>query len=122
MEKAKPISSAAMIEAWEQQDLCKSQMLDWMTQYDVFICPASNKPAQPIDREKESPENTTGWPYTGVFNCTGWPVVVVRCGSSADGKLPIGLQIVAAPWREDICLAVASYLESQSGGWKKPNL
>jgi amidase len=75
-----------------------------------------------LHREKEPPENTSGWPYTGVFNCTGWPVVVVRCGSSADGKLPIGLQIVAAPWREDICLAVASYLESQSGGWKKPPL
>ena len=61
-----------------------------------------------------------GWPYTGVFNCTGWPVVVVRCGSSADGKLPIGVQVVAAPWREDLCIAVASYLESRSGGWKRP--
>lgn len=120
MAKAVPISSAAMVEAWEQQDLCKSQMLDWMKNYDVFICPASNKPAQPIDRAGDPAENTTGWPYTGVFNSSGWPVVVVRCGSSADGKLPIGLQIVAAPWREDICIAVASYLESQSGGWKKP--
>jgi amidase len=120
MATAVPISSAAMVEAWEQQDLCKSQMLDWMKSYDVFVCPASNKPAQLIDREREPPENNSGWPYTGVFNCTGWPVVVVRCGSSADGKLPIGLQVVAAPWREDICIAVASYLESQSGGWKKP--
>lgn len=122
MATAVPISSAEMVEAWEQQDLCKSQMLAWMKNYDVFICPASNKPAQPIDREGGDPANNnmTGWPYTGVFNCSGWPVVVVRCGSSADGKLPIGLQIVAAPWREDICIAVASYVESQSGGWKKP--
>jgi amidase len=121
MDSAKPISTAAMVEAWEQQDLCKSQMLDWMKSYDVFICPAANKPAQPIDAtERNGNNNTDGWPYTGVFNCTGWPVVVVRCGSSADGKLPIGLQVVAAPWREDLCIAVASYLESQSGGWKKP--
>jgi amidase len=34
--------------------------------------------------------------------------------------LPIGVQVVAAPWREDICLAVAGYLEGKSGGWKKP--
>jgi amidase len=120
MATAVPISSAAMVEAWEQQDLCKSQMLNWMKNYDVFICPTSNKPAQLIDGKGSSNNATTGWPYTGVFNCTGWPSVVVRCGSSADGKLPIGLQIVAAPWREDICIAVASYLESQSGGWKKP--
>jgi amidase len=107
------------------QDDAKSRMLDWMKAYDVFICPTGNKPAQPIDQEGGGGGGGGGgagggWPYTGVFNCTGWPVVVVRCGSSADGKLPIGLQVVAAPWREDLCIAVASYLESQSGGWKRP--
>jgi len=121
MATAVPISSAEMVQAWEQQDLCKSQLLSWMKNYDVFICPTSGQPAQPIDRQASAPNNTpSGWPYTGVFNCTGWPVVVVRCGSSADGKLPIGLQVVAAPWREDIAIAVAGYLESRSGGWKRP--
>ncbi|SEP75838.1 amidase [Solimonas aquatica] len=124
MGKATPISSAAMVEAWEQHDLAKSRMLEWMKNYDVFICPTAGKPAQPIDQEGagggggSSPGG--GWPYTGVFNSTGWPSVVVRCGSSADGKLPIGLQVVAAPWREDLCLAVAAFLEQQSGGWKRP--
>jgi amidase len=84
----------------------------------------ANKPAQVIDVDPATAAGFggpgTGWQYTGVFNSTGWPVVVVRCGSSADGKLPIGVQVVAAPWREDICLAVASYLESKSGGWKRP--
>jgi amidase len=123
---AKPLSAAEMVEAWEKHDLCKSRMLDWIKSYDVFLCPVANKPAQPIDQEAppggEMPGGGAdgGWPYTGVFNCTGWPVVVVRCGSSADGKLPIGVQVVAAPWREDLCIAVAGYLESRSGGWKKP--
>jgi amidase len=122
-----PLSSAAMVEAWEKQDECKARLLEWMTQYDVFICPTNAKPAQLIDVEGGGGggggRNTDGgWPYTGVFNCTGYPVVVVRCGSSADGKLPIGLQIVAAPWREDIAIAVASALEQQSGGWKRPPL
>jgi amidase len=119
-----PISSAAMVEAWEKQDEAKSRMLAWMKSYDVFICPTSGRPAQPIDVEGGATGGGAGagggWPYTGVFNCTGWPVVVVRCGSSADGKLPIGLQVVAPPWREDVCIAVASYLESKSGGWQKP--
>jgi amidase len=98
-------------------------MLGWMKSHDVFICPVAGKPAQPIDQDGGTTPTGgpgSGWPYTGVFNCTGWPVVVVRCGSSADGKLPIGVQVVAAPWREDLCLAVASYLESRSGGWKRP--
>ena len=97
-------------------------MLDWMKSYDVFLCPVSGKPAQPIDAEPGTGFGGPGggWQYTGSFNSTGWPATVVRCGSSADGKLPIGLQVICAPWREDISLAVASYLESKSGGWQKP--
>jgi len=119
-----PISSAEYVQAWEQQDLGKSQMLAWMKNYDVLVCPVSGKAAQPIDAEPGGGWGGpgSGWQYTGVFNSTGWPVVVVRTGTSADGKLPIGVQVIAKPWREDICLAVASYLESKSGGWKKPEL
>jgi len=47
----------------------------------------------------------------------GWPAAVVRCGTAATG-LPIGVQIVAPPWREDIALAVAARLEIEFGGWK----
>ncbi|WP_245586102.1 amidase [Solimonas soli] len=128
MAKAKPLSSADLIKAWQEHDAAKSEMLEWMKGYDVFLCPVAGKAAQPIDQEVDpaaaaaaaggGPGN--GWPYTGIFNSTGWPVVVVRCGSSADGKLPIGVQVIAAPWREDICLAVAAHLESKSGGWRKP--
>jgi amidase len=126
IKEAKPLSAPELAAAWEQHDECKSRMLAWMTSYDVFLCPVNAKPAQPIDAEAGSGGGGggggpgAGWPYTGVFNSTGWPVVVVRCGSSADGKLPIGVQVVAAPWREDICIAVASFLESKSGGWQKP--
>jgi amidase len=47
--------------------------------------------------------------------------VVVRCGTSADG-LPIGVQVVARPWREDVALAAAHYLEVMFGGWERPLL
>jgi amidase len=125
MATATPLTTAELAEAWEKHDEAKSRMLDWMKGYDVFICPTAARPAQPIDAEATTPGGAggggaSGFANTSTFNCTGWPVVVVRCGSSADGKLPIGLQVVCAPWREDICLAVASYLEAKSGGWQKP--
>lgn len=133
-----------LVEAWEQHDEAKSRLLDWMQAYDVYLCPANGEPAGVIDRKsgnsaaksarpsaaaafgpatkntKKSSRSNDGFPSKGTFNSTGWPVVVVRCGTSADGKLPIGVQIVGQPWREDVCLAVASYLESRSGGWQRP--
>jgi amidase len=125
MQTTKPISSASMIETWKRHDEVKSSLLAWMRNYDVFVCPVGAQAArlidQPLVEEAESPAGTT-WPYTGVFSSAGWPVVVVRAGSSVDGRLPIGVQIAAAPWREDIALAVASHVEGLSGGWRRPPL
>jgi len=59
--------------------------------------------------------------YTYTYNLTGWPGAVVRGGASPEG-LPIGVQVVARPWREDIALAVAQHLESALGGWQRPLL
>lgn len=115
-----PISSADYIEAWEQADAAKSRMLGWFEKYDVLLCPAGGTPATVIDRPF-TPRNAFNWSYTGAFNSTGWPVTVVRCGTSTDGKnLPIGVQVVAAPWREDITIAVAAALEASGGGWQRP--
>jgi amidase len=120
MKTLTPLSTAEVVQAWDKADDAKSRMLQWLTaSYDVLLCPVAGKPAEIIDRPPDTSRHGR-WSYTGAFNSTGWPVVVVRCGNSADGKLPIGVQVVAAPWREDICLAVAGYLESRSGGWKRP--
>ena len=62
-----------------------------------------------------------GFSYTMTHNLTGWPAAVVRCGATASG-LPIGVQIAAAPWREDVALAVALRLEEAFGGWSEPPL
>jgi amidase len=47
---------------------------------------------------------------------TGWPSVVIRAGTDPDG-LPVGIQILARPFREDHCLAAASWLEAQLGSF-----
>jgi amidase len=49
--------------------------------------------------------------YTELFDVTGWPAGVVRAGTS-DSGLPIGVQIIANPWREDVVLAVMALVEA----------
>ena len=58
--------------------------------------------------------------YTVPFSLTGYPCVVVRVADA--GGLPIGVQVAARPWREDVALAVAQWLEREFGGWQRPPL
>ena len=50
--------------------------------------------------------------FTQPISALGAPSVVVPAFDEAAQK-PIGVQIIAAPWREDICLRVAHYLEQR---------
>ena len=102
----------------EKQDALRARLLGWFEKYDVIICPTNAAPATLIDTAAESGGAIRGG-YTSIYNVTGWPVAVVRAGTSPDG-LPIGVQIVAKPWRDDIALAVARHIEAKTGGWQKP--
>jgi amidase len=82
-------------------------MLSFMENYDIIICPVCAYPAM---HHGTSFEMFPAFSYTMTYNLTGWPAVVVRAGTSPEG-LPIGVQIVARPWRDDVALAVALHIE-----------
>jgi len=117
MIKTPPISTPQYTALLERQDQFRSKLLSWMRSYDVIVCPPASVPAGPIQSSIVRPGPAPF--YTGVFNSTGWPVGVLRCGISPE-RLPIGVQIVGQPWREDVVLAVCGHLEKELGGWQKP--
>jgi hypothetical protein len=94
----------------------RAEMLAWMNHFDVLICPVNARASWPSGFN-HADESMKAFTYTAAFNMTGWPATVVRCGTSDDG-MPIGVQIVSHAWREEICLAVAKYLETVLGGWQ----
>jgi amidase len=49
--------------------------------------------------------------FTALFNVTGQPAVSVPVHQDEATGLPVGVQIVAAPWREDLLLQAARSLE-----------
>jgi amidase len=49
--------------------------------------------------------------FTSVFNVTGQPAISVPVAHDDATGLPVGVQLVAAPWREDLLLQLARSLE-----------
>lgn len=115
-----PITLAApdLTALLEHADAVRAAFRRWLTAaaVDAIVCPAMPRPAI---RHGESNADWFGDTYSDVHNLTGLPAVVVRGGSTADG-LPIGVQLLAPPWREDLALAAARVVEAASGGWQRP--
>lgn len=105
----------AHLVAW---DLLRGSMLAFMAGYDVVLCPVAATAAL---RHGETSDRLEAFGYAFAFNLTGWPVVTLRAGTSAEG-LPIGVQVAAAPWHEDVALAAAAQIEQRSRGFAPPPL
>jgi amidase len=97
-------------------DRYRIEMLSYMVDYDVIVCPAMPTPAKP---HHHGLVEISDFSHLMAHNLTGFPAAVVRCGTSGDG-LPIGVQVVARPWQDATALAVAGHLEKVFGGWRPP--
>jgi amidase len=101
-------------------DMFRSTLLSFLEKYNVIICPVCATPAWPHSATITEEQFFAG-SYSITYSLTGWPGVAVRGGTSPEG-LPIGVQVVARPWREDVALAVAQHLETVLGDWQRLNL
>ena len=116
--RLEPISTAELSDLLLEWTQLRRNMLAFMADYDVMICPVNADVAPKHNTSREHIENFS---YVYHYNLTGHPSAVVRAGTSNDG-LPIGIQVIAKHWREDIALAVAKLIEAELGGWQAPPL
>jgi amidase/aspartyl-tRNA(Asn)/glutamyl-tRNA(Gln) amidotransferase subunit A len=86
-------------------------------QWDVLLAPATPVQAPAIGTEQIEIEGKTlpARPSMGLLtqpiSFAGCPVVAAPLWPEGPGKLPLGVQVIAAPWREDLALRVARALE-----------
>jgi amidase len=109
-------SVAELVELIGRWDAFRREMLSFMSNYDALLCPVCSFTGM---AHGSTYNCLPCFSYTMSFNLTGWPAAVVRGGTSQTGW-PIGIQIAARPWREDVALAVAQYLQDALGGWQRP--
>jgi amidase len=113
-----PLPGDAVSAVVERTDAVRARLLRWMAPYDLVVSPVLPAPAVRHGGTRDAGYGDT---YSEIHNLTGWPSAVVRAGTSPEG-LPIGVQLVAKPWREDVALAAAAVVEAATGGWQAPPL
>ncbi len=129
------LSAARYALARRRRDEIHAEVVELFDTCDVLLTPATAI-AAPLADEADA----TGLPaepgatpaavrtaarltaFTSPFNLTGLPAASVPCGLTAE-DLPVGLQLVAAPWREATLLRAARAYERVSG-WdaRRPSL
>lgn len=114
-----PLTATSLLDAWVESDRVRSAMLQEMREFPVLLCPVCSIPAfHPGERswtvEGQSVSYLDAMRCTQWFNLLGGPAAVVPVGRSAEG-LPIGVQIAARPFEDELVLAVAAAIESEFG-------
>lgn len=95
----------------------RDQLRTVFESFDVLIAPATPSAAPRLDQttlmlgHREVPLRPNVGIYTQPISFIGLPVVTVPV--DVPGGLPIGVQIIAPAWREDVALRVAAQLERE---------
>ena len=109
------VPATAVVRAQKFRRWFREEMLKLFQRYDAILAPATPCVAPLIGQKtfvldgKEMPVRPNIGIYTQPFSFIGLPVVAVPVPTSLG--LPIGVQIITAPWREDIALRIARALE-----------
>jgi amidase len=90
----------------------------FLEEYPVVLTPLSVKPTPPVNADLGGAQRVKDLFWNDVrfmssINVLGLPAAVVPVGL-LEGK-PIGVQLIASRYREDICLAAAAAIEHRAG-------
>ncbi len=120
-----PLSATELLNAWAELDLLRAKTLEEMRAFPVLLCPVASVPAfRPGERnwtiEGETVAYLDAVRHTQWFNALAAPAAVVPVGCSPEG-LPIGVQIAARPFEDEVALGVASVVDA-AFGYRPPPL
>jgi 1-carboxybiuret hydrolase len=108
------ISAALVVQAQKFRRWYRKRVLELFREVDAIIAPATPCAAPAIGQQTfvldglELPVRANLGIYTQPISFIGLPVAAVPVALK---PLPIGVQIIAAPWREDVVLRIAHALE-----------
>jgi amidase len=118
-----PLTSTELLNAWAELDLLRAKTLQELADFQVLLCPVASVPAWRhgerswvIDGRRVDYLDAVR--HTQWFNALAAPAAVIPVGRSPEG-LPIGVQIVARPFEDEVALGVAAVID-RAFGYKAP--
>jgi aspartyl-tRNA(Asn)/glutamyl-tRNA(Gln) amidotransferase subunit A len=114
-EEGERIPHMDYIAATNQRAALGQHMSVFHQSYDLLLTPTLPIPPFEVGRVAPPGTDQSDWmdwtPFSYPFNLTQQPAASIPCGFTAAG-LPVGLQIVAAKYRDDLVLRVARACET----------
>jgi 1-carboxybiuret hydrolase len=116
------IPASWVIQAQRVRQHAHREAMELFERFDLLIAAAAPAVAQRVGQEtllingRSIPTKAGLGVLTQPISCIGLPVCTVPVWpgegeSPAQRALPVGVQLIGAPWREDMCLAAARTLE-----------
>jgi amidase len=92
-----------------------------LSPYDIVVCPVAPGPAphhgeKPAEGEGGNAQGYDWLNFCSTYSAAGLPVATVPAGE--ESGLPLGVQIIAPTFRDDLALAAARRVESALGGFR----
>jgi len=101
-----------LVKAWRMRLVLQEKTAEFFERYDVVVTPSFMSVAPPIegDLNKALPYAD---PVGAIGNACGLPSIALPCGFGKGG-MPIGFQIMGAPWEEDTLLKLGALWQSRT--------
>lgn len=123
LEIGRGLSGGELNAAVARVHLTGGEILRQMEEFDVVLSPTVAAPPLPLGRLDASERDIGTFlakvfafaPFTSLYNISGQPAISLPLCWAPDG-LPVGMQFVAGPGREDLLIRLASQLE-QACDW-----
>jgi Asp-tRNA(Asn)/Glu-tRNA(Gln) amidotransferase A subunit family amidase len=114
-----PLTATGLLNAWAELDLLRAKTLVEMSSHPVLLCPVASVPAWRHGErawiiDGQSVAYLDAVRHTQWFNVLAAPAAVVPVGRSPQG-MPIGVQIVARPFEDEVALDIAAIVDAVFG-------
>jgi amidase len=111
------VAALAWLAGFERRFIARAARVDAVLTPAMALTPRPIGWYDPHDGERNFAQQVLYTPFTSMVNVSGLPAIVLPVHVTADG-LPMGVQLIGRPGREDVLLAIGAQLERRLH-WQK---